>query len=98
MAGLAERPENADAGNAVHRIIVRTGRNGGLQPDMNPELRDRIESQAVWTFPECLALAAEFGLKTRFVVAMIMMLGRTYVDGGAGSYADGPEPGSTPPD
>lgn len=64
---------------------------------MDPELRQRIESQAVWTFPECLALAAEFGLKTRFVVAMIMMLGRTYVDGEAGSYAGGADPETGPP-
>ncbi|MBM4206121.1 MAG: hypothetical protein FJ194_18560 [Gammaproteobacteria bacterium] len=53
---------------------------------MNPELKSQIESQAIWTFPECIALAAEFGLKPRFVVAMIMMLGRTYQDGDAGSY------------
>ena len=56
---------------------------------MDPELKTRIESQDVWTFPECLALAAEFGTKTRFIVAMVMMLGRTYVDGNAGSYSDG---------
>ena len=53
---------------------------------MDPELKTRIESRETWTFPECLALASEFGLKTRFVVAMVMMLGRRYVDGEAGSF------------
>ncbi len=63
---------------------------------MDPELKTRIESQDVWTFPECLALAAEFGTKPRFIVAMIMMLGRNYVDGKSGSYSNGSEAGTDP--
>lgn len=54
---------------------------------MDPELLRRIHTQDTWTFPECLALGAEFGVKTRFIVALVMMQGKHYVDGAAGSYA-----------
>ncbi len=64
---------------------------------MDPELKARIESKDTWTFPECLALGSEFGIKTRFVVAMVMMLGRNYVDGEAGSYSEGSGARSDPP-
>ena len=47
---------------------------------MNQALNDRINEQDVWTFRECLALAAEFNMKTRVVIALILMQGKEYID------------------
>ncbi len=44
------------------------------------ELEERIASQETWTFRECLALAAEFNMKTRMVIALILARGKTYID------------------
>ena len=44
------------------------------------ELEKRIASQDTWTFRECLALAAEFNMKTRMVIALILARGKQYVD------------------
>lgn len=51
---------------------------------MNPKLLDRIDAQATWTFRECLALGLEFNVKTRMVIAMVMMRGKQYTDSDAG--------------
>ena len=51
---------------------------------MNKELEKRIDEQDTWTFKECLALAAEFNIKTRYVVVMVMARGKNYVDGNLG--------------
>ena len=48
---------------------------------MNPALEARIETKEVWTFKECLGLAAEFNTKTRFVIAMVLAQGKNYIDG-----------------
>ena len=48
---------------------------------MNDELDRRIREQEVWTFKECLGLAAEFNLKTRFVIVAVLAAGKDYVDG-----------------
>ena len=47
---------------------------------MNPRLEERIEAHDTWTFQECVGLAAEFNMKTRAVIALVMMKGKTYVD------------------
>jgi hypothetical protein len=52
---------------------------------VSPELLRRIEAQEAWTFRECLGLAAEFNTKVRLVVALVMMKGKRYSDGEAGS-------------
>ncbi len=46
-------------------------------------LEQRIDQQEVWTFRECLGLAAEFNLKVRVVVLTVLARGKQYVDGGA---------------
>ena len=33
-----------------------------------------------WSFKECLALAAEYGVKTRMVILMVHSHGKTYID------------------
>jgi len=48
---------------------------------VNEELRRRIREQDTWTFKECVGLAAEFGLKTRYVIVMVLAEGKHYVDG-----------------
>ncbi|MEZ5561034.1 MAG: hypothetical protein R3E86_21135 [Pseudomonadales bacterium] len=58
---------------------------------MNIELEKRIDAQDAWTFRECLALASEFNTKTRFVVALVMMKGKRYSDGGASFAASDPD-------
>ena len=47
---------------------------------MQEELEERIRGQEVWTFKECVGLAAEYNLKTRFVIAMVLATGKDYVD------------------
>ena len=47
---------------------------------MYEELEKRIDEQEVWTFRECLGLAVDFGLKTRMVIAQVLMQGKEYVD------------------
>jgi len=47
---------------------------------MNEELEKRIDAQEVWTFRECLGLAVDFGIKTRMVIALVLMKGKQYVD------------------
>jgi len=44
------------------------------------ELEQRIAAQDTWTFRECLALADEFKMKTRMVIALILARGKNYVD------------------
>ena len=57
---------------------------------MNAELERRIESQDAWTFRECLGLAAEFDVKVRMVVALVMAKGKHYTDGEpGGSFSAG---------
>ena len=48
---------------------------------MNDELERRILEKEVWTFKECLGLAADLNIKTRFVVAAVLAAGKDYVDG-----------------
>ena len=48
---------------------------------MHEALIKRIETQETWTFQECVGLAAEFSMKTRAVIAFVMMQGKDYVDG-----------------
>ena len=56
----------------------------GIAGLIQEELEKRIAGQETWTFKECLALAAEYNLKTRFVVALVMARGKNYVDGNLG--------------
>jgi len=51
---------------------------------MNEELKKRISEQDTWTFKECLGLAAEFNLKTRYVIVMVLAQGKNYADGNLG--------------
>jgi len=51
---------------------------------MNEELNKRIDQQETWTFKECLGLAAEFNMKTRFVIVAVLARGKNYVDGNLG--------------
>ena len=44
------------------------------------ELEDRIAAKDSWSFKECLALAAEFGVKTRMVILLVHSHGKTYID------------------
>ncbi|MBT7335782.1 MAG: hypothetical protein HN856_15490 [Gammaproteobacteria bacterium] len=48
---------------------------------MNAELRRRIDQKDRWTFKECLGLAADFDVKVRFVIALVLSEGKTYTDG-----------------
>ncbi len=66
---------------------------------LNPELTARIEAEPCWTFRQCAGLAAEFGIKPRVVIAMVMMLGKEYRDTEAVSVPAGPSaPDDCPPD
>ena len=47
---------------------------------MKQPIEERIRTQARWTFRECVGLASEYNMKTRAVIAMVMMLGAEYVD------------------
>ena len=60
--------------------MLRT-RKSDLRANMNPELEKRIAEKDDWTFPECVGLATEFSLKTRAVIAFVMMQGKNYIDG-----------------
>ena len=55
---------------------------------MNQELLQRIDAQDTWTFKECLGLAAEFNMKTRFVIVTVLSRGKNYVDGNLGRRDD----------
>ena len=59
---------------------------------MNPEVVKRIEAQERWTFPECVGLASEFGMKTRAVIVAVMMYGKTYVEDPSGASSDDSPP------
>lgn len=48
---------------------------------MNPNLVARVNEQEDWTFQEVLGLAADFNLKPRFVIAVILANGKNYIDG-----------------
>ncbi|HCC43878.1 MAG TPA: hypothetical protein DEQ32_05750 [Gammaproteobacteria bacterium] len=48
---------------------------------MKPGLEQRIAEKENWTFSDCVGLATEFGLKTRAVIAFIMLQGKNYIDG-----------------
>lgn len=52
---------------------------------MNPDLEKRIAEKDNWTFQECVGLAAEFSIKTRAVIAFVMMQGKNYIDRGTSS-------------
>ena len=43
-------------------------------------LEERIDAQDVWTFAECLGLAADYGAKVRMVIASVYARGKTYVE------------------
>ena len=47
---------------------------------MKPGLEQRIAEKENWTFSDCVGLATEFGLKTRAVIAFIMLQGKNYID------------------
>ncbi len=47
---------------------------------MNEQLEQKIRSRPRWTFQECAGLASEYNVKTRAVIAMVMMCGAEYVD------------------
>lgn len=47
---------------------------------MTQSLEQRIDAQEQWTFRECLGLAAEFDVKTRMVVVMVLARGKSYVE------------------
>jgi len=51
-----------------------------LRRSMDEELEKRIDAQDVWTFRECVGLAVDFGMKTRMVIALVLMKGKEYVD------------------
>ena len=51
---------------------------------MYEELEKIINQQESWTFKECLGLAAEHGVRTRLVVALVLACGKNYVDGNIG--------------
>lgn len=47
---------------------------------MSKTLEQRIDEQDVWTFSDCLGLAAEYGTKVRMVIVMVYARGKTYVE------------------
>ena len=67
---------------SLERMAVK--RQRGFAGVIQEEIERRIAAQDTWTFKECLALAAEFNLKTRHVVALVMARGKNYVDGNLG--------------
>ena len=48
---------------------------------MKPGLEQKIAEKDSWTFSECVGLAAEYGMKTRAVIAYVMLQGKHYIDG-----------------
>ncbi|MDG2072639.1 MAG: hypothetical protein P8J55_13170 [Pseudomonadales bacterium] len=38
------------------------------------------DAKNAWTFKECLGLAAEFNVKTRMVILLVLAQGKTYTD------------------
>ena len=44
------------------------------------DLEKRIASKDIWTFKECVGLAAEFNVKTRMIILLVHELGKTYLD------------------
>jgi len=51
-----------------------------LACDMQKTLEQRIDEQEVWTFAECLGLAADYGTKVRMVIVSVYARGKTYVE------------------
>jgi len=47
---------------------------------MKKTLEQRIDEQEVWTFAECLGLAADYGTKVRMVIVSVYARGKTYVE------------------
>ena len=47
---------------------------------MSDPIEKRIEEKEVWTFHDCQGLAAEYGVKTRYVIGLVFMKGKEYVD------------------
>jgi len=47
---------------------------------MQKTLEQRIDEQDVWTFSECLGLAADYGTKVRMVIVSVYARGKTYVE------------------
>ena len=47
---------------------------------MDKTLQQRINEQEVWTFKECLGLAADYGTKVRMVIASVYACGKTYIE------------------
>jgi hypothetical protein len=47
---------------------------------MTQSLEERIDAQEQWSFRECLGLAAEFDVKTRMVVVLVLARGKHYVE------------------
>ena len=47
---------------------------------MNPELIKRINAREVWTFQDCLGLGAEFNVKPRFVITLVLAQGKQYYE------------------
>lgn len=43
-------------------------------------IEKRIEEKDVWTFHDCQGLAAEFGVKTRYIIGLVFMKGKEYID------------------
>ena len=43
-------------------------------------LAERIDEQDVWTFSDCLGLAAEYDTKVRMVIVSVYSRGKTYVE------------------
>ena len=73
----------------IYSWITLEIKERGWDADMNPDLEKRIAEKDDWTFPECVGLATEFSIKTRAVIAFVMMQGKNYIEGGTtGSNSD----------
>ena len=51
-----------------------------VDPYLTEEIEKRIEAKDVWNFHDCQGLAVEFGVKTRYVIALVFMKGKEYVE------------------
>lgn len=49
-----------------------------MQESTNETLEERIDAQEHWTFRECVGLAADFNVRTRMVVVMVLARGKSY--------------------
>ena len=47
---------------------------------LTEEIEKRIETREVWTYHDCQGLATEFKVKTRYVIGLVFMKGKEYVD------------------